>query len=104
MKAAIYLKNGVICKTNNLQKKLKREKEPIEILEEWLYNNDNQKLDDKYNYWCKTINYTEQPKEQDTVLHHFRNPKTGMTITSIYDDLENLKTVTKDWMDYEKID
>lgn len=104
MKAAIYLKNGVICKTNNLQKKLKREKEPIEILEEWLYNNDNQKLDDKYNYWCKTINYTEQPKEQDTVLHHFRNPKTGMTITSIYDDLENLKTITKDWMDYEKID
>lgn len=104
MKAAIYLKNGVICKTNNLQKKLKREKEPIEILEEWLYNNDNQKLDDKYNYWCKTINYTEQPKEQDTVLHHFRNPKTGMTITSIYDGLENLKTVTKDWMDYEKID
>ena len=104
MKAAIYLKNGVICKTNNLQKKLKREKEPIEILEEWLYNNDNQKLDDKYNYWCKTINYTEQPKEQDTVLHHFRNPKTGMTITSIYGDLENLKTVAKDWMEYEKLD
>lgn len=104
MKAAVYLKNGIICKTNNLQKKLKREKEPIEILEEWLYNNDNQKLDEKYNYWCRTITPTETQQEDSIKFYYFKNPKTGFMITSIYDNIEDLKRVTKDWEDYEKVD
>ena len=101
-KCAVILNGNDVVKVSNLPRKINKfvNNPEIKILEEC----DSDQLEDKYNYWCKTINYTEQPKEQDTVLHHFRNPKTGMAITSIYDGLENLKTVTKDWMDYEKID
>ena len=103
MKAAVYLKNGVICKTNNLQKKLKKEKEPIEILEEWLYNNDNQKLDEKYNYWCRTITPTETQKEDSVKFYYFKNVKTGYTITSIYPHLDNIpKLVKEEWVQFEK--
>ena len=103
MKAAIYLKNNVVCKTNNIQKKLKRGSSPIEILEEWEYDNDVQKLDDKYNYWNRTLNRNTKEEEiAESKLHHFINPKTKCTILSIYPDLENLKPFVKDWMDYEK--
>lgn len=104
MKAAIYLKNNTVCKTNNIHKKLKKESSPIEILEEWEYNNDTKKLDEKYNYWNRTLNRNvEEEKNEEAKLHHFRNPKTGCTITSIYPNLENLKSQIKDWKDYESI-
>lgn len=105
MKAAIYLKNNIVCKTNNIQKKLKKESTPIEILEEWEYENDSKKLDEKYNYWNRLLNRnTEDEKNEESKLHHFRNPKKGCTITSIYSDLEKCKSYIKDWIDYVKID
>lgn len=105
MKAAIYLKNNVVCKTNNIQKKLKKESSLIEILEEWEYDNDVQKLDDKYNYWNRTLNRNTKEEEiAESKLYHFVNPKTKCSITSIYPDLENLKPFIKDWMDYERVD
>lgn len=103
MKAAIYLKNNIVCKTNNIQKKLKKEPNPIEILEEWEYNNDVQKLDEKYNYWNRTLNRnTTEEKKEESKLFHFRNPKTGYTILSIYPDLEQCKSYIRDWNDYER--
>ena len=46
----LFPKTGDIL-VNNIQKKLKKESTPVEILEEWEYKNDVQKLDEKYNYW-----------------------------------------------------
>lgn len=104
MKAAIYLKNGVICKTNNIQKKLKREKEPIDILEEWEYNSDNQKLDEKYNYWCRTINYkTPEIEEENPLKYHWRNKITGHTHHSIYPHMANIPNINpEEWEPYEE--
>ncbi len=104
-KAAIYLKNGLVCKTNNIEKKLKKESQTIEILEEWKFDNDLSKLDEKYNYWNRTLNRNiEEEKKEESKLYHFKNPKTGWLITSIYPDLERFKEFNKDWKDYERID
>lgn len=101
MKAAIYLKNNIVCKTNNIQKKLKKESTPIEILEEWEYNNDTQKLDEKYNYWNRTLNRTlnrniEEEKNEESKFYHFKNTRTGETITSIYSHLDNIPNINKE--------
>lgn len=100
---AIILNGNDVVKVSNLKRKYNNiiNNPRIQLLEEC----DKDQLEDKYLYWSKTLNReTEIIEEQNTVLHHYKNPKTGMTITSIYDDLEHLKTVTKDWMEYEKLD
>lgn len=94
-KAAIYLKNGIICKTNNIEKKLK--KESVEILEEWKFDNDFSKLDEKYDYWNRILNRNiEEEKKEEAKLYHFKNPKTGHTITSIYPNLDNIPNINKE--------
>lgn len=73
----------------------------MKILEECSRN----ELDEKYNYWNRLLNRnTEDEKNEESKLHHFRNPKKGCTITSIYSDLEKCKSYIKDWIDYVKID
>lgn len=104
MKAAIYLKNNIICKTTNLQKKLKKETQPIEVLEEWDYKNDLNKIDEKYNYWKNLLNRKEEKEIEETKMYYFKNPKTGETIVSIYPELDNVKSYIKDWYDYERVD
>ena len=97
MRAAIYLKNNIVCKTNNIQKKLKKESAPIEILEEWEYNNDSKKLDEKYNYWNRVLaKNTAEEKSEEVKLYHFKNPKTGETISSIYYNLDNIPNINKE--------
>lgn len=99
MKAAIYLKNNIVCKTNNIQKKLKKESIPIEILEEWEYNNDVQKLDEKYNYWNRTLNRNlKEEKIEESKFYFFKNSKTGESILSIYQSLDHIPGINKeDW-------
>lgn len=105
VKAAIYLKNGLVCKTNNIEKKLKRESQTIEILEEWKFDNDLSKLDEKYNYWNRTLNRKpEEEKIGESKFYHFKNPKTGCSVTSIYSNLEECKSYLKGWEDYERAD
>ena len=97
MKAAIYLKNNIVYKTNNIQKKLKKESTPIEILEEWEYENDSKKLDEKYNYWNRTLNRNiEEEKNEESKFHHFKNSRTEETITSIYSHLDNIPNINKE--------
>ena len=97
MKAAIYLKNNIVCKTTNIQKKLKKESTPVEILEEWEYKNDAQKLDEKYNYWYRLLNRNvEEEKNEETQPYHFKNLKTGETISSIYPNLDNIPNINKE--------
>ena len=62
-------------------------------------------LDEKYNNWKRTLNRnTVQKKEEKTKTHHFKNPKTGRSITSIYPDVEEFTSYIKDGMDYVKHD
>lgn len=101
MKAAIYLRNNTLCKTNNIEKKLKKESQPIKILEEWEFDNNMSKLDERYNYWNKVINPEVEKNENEIKLYYFKNPKTGYTITSIYPTLD--ESYIKDYKDYERI-
>nr|DAX08772.1 MAG TPA: hypothetical protein [Bacteriophage sp.] len=104
VKAAIYLKNGLVCKTNNIEKKLKRESQTIEILEEWKFDSDLSKLDEKYNYWNRTLNRNTKEEEiLESRLYRYINPKTKCTILSIYSDLEQCKSYIRDWNEYERI-
>lgn len=100
---AIILNGNDVVKVSNLKRKYNKiiNNPRIQILEEC----DADRLDEKYDYWNRTLNYKEITEaENKIVLHHYKNFKTGYTITSIYDDVEHLKTVTKDWIDYEKLD
>lgn len=100
---AIILNGNDVVKVSNLKRKYNKiiNNPRVQILEEC----DSDQLDEKYDYWNRTLNHKEITEaENEIVLHHYKNSKTGFTITSIYDDIERLKTVTKDWMDYEKLD
>lgn len=100
---AIILNGNDVVKASNLKRKYNKiiNNPRIQILEEC----DADRLDEKYDYWNRTLNHKEiAESENEIVLHHYKNFKTGYTITSIYDDIERLKTVTKDWIDYEKLD
>lgn len=100
---AIILNGNDVVKVSNLKRKYNKiiNNPRIQILEEC----DADRLDEKYDYWNRTLNHKEiTESENEIVLHHYKNFKTGYTITSIYDDIECLKTVTKDWIDYEKLD
>lgn len=97
--SAIYLKNGSLFKTNNIEKKLKKETDSIEILEKWEYDNDLKRIDERFNYWNNLMNKKEDPTIESSKLYHFINPKTGYTVTSIY---PNLESYIKDWQEYER--
>ena len=100
---AIILNGNDVVKVSNLKRKYNKiiNNPRIQILEEC----DADRLDEKYDYWNRTLNHKEIAEaENKIVLHRYKNPKTGFTITSIYDDIEHLRTIEKNWMDYEKID
>lgn len=85
----IFKYNDKIYQAINLDKKLKRlriNKQDIEILSEV----DNSELEKEY------IKYNQESKEDSNdykqpKLYTFKNKKTGETIISIYDNLNNLK-------------
>jgi hypothetical protein len=86
MIAAIYELNGRILKTTNLTKKLKRLKSEPKILFQ-LENGTEADLDQ----WIKdnqNINSNSEKEDIEIKKYHYRNPITGYTITSIYDNLD----------------
>lgn len=100
---AVVLNGNDVVKVSNLKRKYDKimNNPNMKILEEC----DMEMLDEKYNYWNRTLNRnTEEEKKEETKMHHFKNPKTGCSITSIYLDLEECKSYIKDWMDYVKLD
>ena len=99
---AVILNGNDVVKVSNLKRKYNKiiNNPRVQILEEC----DADKLDEKYEYWNRTLNHKEIEEQENTILHHYKNPKTGYTITSIYDSVEDLKRVTKDWEDYERVD
>lgn len=100
---AIVLNNiNDVIKINNLKKKFSKiQNNPnMKILEEC----DLEDLEEKYNYWNRTINKdSESEKEEESKLkYRFKNIKTGETVTSIYPNLDNLKKIVN-IEDYERM-
>lgn len=91
---AIYELNGKKLKTTNLTKKLKKLKQTPTILFQQEFEGSIKEAESILDEQLKeeeVIDYNN-----DAVLHHFKNYKTGYTITSIYDYVND--------KDYEKID
>ena len=100
---AIVLNGNDVIKISNLKRKYDKiiNNPNMKILEEC----DKDVLDEKYEYWNRTLNRNTKEEEiAESKLHHFINPKTKCTILSIYPDLEQCKSYIRDWMDYERID
>lgn len=101
---AVVLNGNDVITVFNLKRKYNKiiNNPNMKILEEC----DLDRLDEKLDYWKRVINRDpEKEKEsEDVKLYHFRNPKTGCSITSIYPTLDNIKSYCKDWMDYERDD
>ena len=100
---AVVLNGNDVVKVSNLKRKYDKimSNHNMKILEEC----DKEMLDEKYNYWNRTLNRNiEEEKNEEAKLHYFRNPKTGCTIASIYPGLEKCKSYIKGWMDYVKLD
>ena len=105
MSAGIYIYNGVIGKSLNLEKKLKKRQGAI-ILEE--YEGDLtepkdlepilQSMLDKYN------NVTKSEKKEETedkpLKYHWRNKITNHTLHSIYPTIPSINL--EEWESYEE--
>lgn len=95
-KCAVILNGNDVVKVGNLPRKYSKfvNNPDIKILEEC--NKDE--LEEKYNYWHRTINYNNiQEKEENSVkLYHFKNVVTGWTITSIFPQLKYIPESEKD--------
>lgn len=100
---AVVLNGNDVIKVSNLKRKYNKilNNTNMKILEECSL----EELEDKYNYWNRTINRNiEEEQKIESNLYHFKNSKTKETITSIYPILDNIKNYIKDWDDYERID
>ena len=96
-KCAIILNGNDVVKVNNLKRKYDKfvHNPDIKILEEC----DVDQLDEKYAYWCRIVNYTTSDNNDEIKLYNFINEKTGYTITSIYDNLDNIPGIRKsEWI------
>lgn len=100
MKPCAIVQNGNdIIKVSNLKRKYNKiiNNPNMQILEEC----EASELEERFAYWNKP---KEINQDRDTIKkYYFKNPKTGYTITSIYDNLDHLKTVYKDYMDYVRV-
>lgn len=100
MKQCAIILNGTdLVVVTNLKRKYNKiiNNPNLTLLEEC----DKEELDEKYNYWNRIINRNpEEEKIEESKFYHFKNPKTGCIIMSIYSDLEKCKSYVKDWMDY----
>ena len=79
---AIYELNGKKLKTTNLTKKLKKLKQEPTILFQQEFEGS---IKEAESILDKQLREEEVIETNDIVLHHFKNPKTGFTITTIYD-------------------
>lgn len=94
MECAIVLNGNDIIKVSNLKRKYNKilNNPNMRILEECSKN----ELDEKYNYWNRILaKNTEEEKSEEVKLYHFKNPKTGETISSIYPNLDNIPNINK---------
>ena len=109
MSAGIYMNNGVLAYSMNLEKKLKRRKNAI-VIEE--YKGDPeitgdelervlQDMLDKHKSIVKEGRIEE--KEDKPLKYHWKNKVTNHTIHSIYSTLTNIPGIKlEEWEPYEE--
>lgn len=109
MSAGIYMNNGVLAYSMDLEKKLKRRKNSI-IIEEYKGDLEGKELEKELQKMlAKHNNITKDTKEVDVEIedkplkYHWRNKITGYTIHSIYPHLFNIPNLNlEEWESYEK--
>ena len=107
MGAGIYMNNGVLAYSMNLEKKLKRRKNAI-IIEEYKGNLEGEELEkelqrmlDKHNEISKPD--TKIETEDKPLKYHWRNKITGYTHHSIYPHMNNIPNINpEEWEPYEE--
>ena len=96
-KCAIILNGKDIVKVNNLKRKYNKfiNNPEIKILEEC----DEDQLEDRYAYWCGNTSTIKNEEDKENLLkYHWKNKKTGWTISSIYPNLKSIKDEElQDW-------
>ena len=105
MSAGIYMNNGVLAYTQNLEKKLKRRQDAIviETYQGTLTGDDLEKelqrMLDKHN----NITKVEVETEDKPLKYHWRNKITGHTHHSIYPHMNNIPNINpEEWEAYEE--
>lgn len=96
-KCAVILNGTDVVKVTNLKRKYDKfvNNPNVKILEEC----SEDKLEEKYDYWCRTINLNKVKREQEensAKLYHFKNVITGWTITSVFSKLKYIPESEKD--------
>lgn len=107
MSAGIYMNNGVLAYTQNLEKKLKRRKDAI-VIEEYKgtltgddLEKELQRMLDKHNNITKSEAKVET--EDKPLKYHWRNKVTGHTLHSIYPHMNNIPNINpEEWEAYEE--
>ena len=105
MSAGIYMNNGVLAYTQNLEKKLKRRKDAV-VIEEYKgtltgddLEKELQRMLDKHN----NITKVEVETEDKPLKYHWRNKITGHTHHSIYPHMNNIPNINpEEWETYEE--
>ena len=106
MSAGIYMNNGVLAYSMNLEKKLKRRKNAV-IIEEYKGDLEGEELEkelqrmlDKHNEISKPD--TKIETEDKPLKYHWRNKITGATHHSIYPHMNNIPNINpEEWEPYE---
>ena len=107
MSAGIYMNNGVLAYSINLEKKLKRRKQAV-IIEEYKGNLVGDALEYELQQMLnKHLKITQTDKKEETedkpLKYHWRNKITGHTHHSIYPHMNNIPNINKDeWEPYEE--
>lgn len=91
---AIYKLNNKLYKTSNLEKKLKKLKETPEIIYQEEFSGDLKEVDLRLDKIINSIlNKEETIEYNDIKLYYFINKKSKEIVSSIYNNLDNLKGI-----------
>ena len=106
MSAGIYMNNGVLAYTKDLEKKLKRRKQAV-IIEEYKGDLTGDLLEQQLQIMLNkhlNITKTEKTETEDKPLkYHWRNKITGHTHHSIYPHMNNIPNINpEEWEPYEE--
>lgn len=110
MSAGIYMNNGVLAYSMDLEKKLKRRKQAI-IIEEYKGDLTGDLLEKQLQIMLnKHVKLTQEKtperieyEEPEHLRYHWRNKVTKHTLHSIYPTLDNIPNIKKEeWEAYEE--
>lgn len=97
-KCAVILNGNDVVKVLNLKRKYDKfiSNPSIKILEEC----DEEELEEKYSYWCQTVDTKPKELTESLLKYHWRNKITGWTRHSINPEL-GADANPDEWEPYE---